>query len=140
MSGETVAIDGSVKKGLCELALHTYPYECCAALFGHAPDTIEAFCELKNRNGAEKSFSVDPAELYECENEYRRKGYEITGFFHSHPDAPALLSEEDEKYMIPSMLYLLASITEDGCRGLRLWRKDMTENESTDIGDIKIVL
>ena len=56
--------------------------------------------------------------------ELLERGYEITGFFHSHPDAPAVMSEENEENAIPSMLYLLASVTKDGCEKMRLWRME----------------
>ena len=119
-----IKIDKTLKQKLSDLAANTYPCECCAVLFTRDGRAIDDFCELTNRSKNKKSYVIDPLELYEREKEYCKRGYEITGFFHSHPDAPAVMSEDDEGNAIPSMLYLLASVTKDGCEGMRLWRLD----------------
>ena len=119
-----IKIDRKLKQKLSDLATSTYPCECCAALFTKDGREIDDYCELANRSKNKNSYAIDPIELYECEKEYSKKGYEIMGFFHSHPDAPAVMSKEDEGNAIPSMLYLLASVTKEGCDGMRLWRLD----------------
>ncbi len=122
-------IEGTTRKRLCALATETYPSECCAALFTKDGYTIEEFCVLSNRSTGSGHYSVDPLELYECEKTYRQKGYEIMGIFHSHPDAPATVSDEDAENMIPGIPYLIASVTKEGCRMMRLWKKE-AEGES----------
>ncbi len=117
-------IDKEIKQGLCDLAVRSYPRECCAVLFMGNGKAIDAYCNLPNRSKQDNSYRMDPMELYECEKTYRKNGYEIAGFFHSHPDAPAAMSEEDKAYAIPSMLYLLASVNRNGCSEMRLWRID----------------
>ena len=119
---DIIKIDKVLENRLGDLAAKTYPSECCAVLFSKRDGAIEDYCELSNRSSDRKSYIIDPLELYECEKSYGKKGYRITGFFHSHPDAPAVMSKEDEQNAIPSMLYLLASVTKDGCSGMRLWR------------------
>ena len=122
-----IKINKRLKRKLCDLAARTYPSECCALLFTKDGGAIDEYCELCNRSKNKNSYAIDPIELYECERSYGERGYEITGFFHSHPDAPAVMSEDDEENAIPSMLYLLASVTKDGCDGMRLWRLDDIE-------------
>ena len=95
MNGNTVRIDRTVKQELCDLAASTYPYECCAALLSNSGGGIDGYCRLTNRSAEASRYVIDPVELYECEKAYGKKGYEIAGFFHSHPDAEAVMSEED---------------------------------------------
>ena len=97
-------------------------------MFSSGDGTIEECCELSNKSERLDRYAVDPVELYRCERTFAHRGYEIKGFFHSHPDSSAELSFEDEKNMIPSMLYLLASVTKDGDCRFRLWRKDLVED------------
>ena len=121
---EIIKIDRKLKEKLAEFAVSAYPCECCAALFTKEGGSIDDYCPLQNMSGESGHYSIDPAELYECERAYQEKGYEIAGFFHTHPDAPAVMSEEDERNVIPYMLYLVASVSGDSCRGMRLWRMD----------------
>ncbi|MCR5687206.1 MAG: M67 family metallopeptidase [Lachnospiraceae bacterium] len=121
---EIIKIDRKLKEKLADLAVSAYPCECCAALFTKEGGSIDDYCLLANMSAGPGRYSIDPAELYECELAYREKGYEIAGFFHSHPDAPAVMSKEDERNVIPSMLYLVASVSSESCRGMRLWRMD----------------
>lgn len=118
----TIKIEKEVRQGLSDLAEKTYPRECCAVLFTRNGEEIDGYCNLPNKSRKKDCYEIDPMALYECEISYRKKGYEIAGFFHSHPDAPAVMSGEDVTNAIPSMLYLLATVTKDGCSGMRLWK------------------
>ena len=83
---------------------------------GSAPkreiEIIEEIIPLENQ--AEKSgiyFQVDPLELYRSEKLAEEKGYDVAGFYHSHPDCAAIPSTEDLEHMIPGMIYVIVSIT-----------------------------
>lgn len=115
-------IDNNIKQELLRLAEDSYPYECCAALFSGKEGRIDSFHALSNKLQSNDRYMADPLELYECEREYEAKGFRIVGFFHSHPDKPAVMSEEDASLALPDMLYLIASVTADGCSELKLWR------------------
>jgi proteasome lid subunit RPN8/RPN11 len=78
----------------------TYPHECCGALFGR-PSTegwqIESAARAGNTrtDSAHNRYQIAPGELVRFEREARRQGLEIAGFYHSHPDHPALWSPTD---------------------------------------------
>ena len=82
-------------------------------------------------NNSEKNrhYRIDPLKLYEFEKEYAVKGFEIIGFFHSHPDAPAILSKEDEHNMIPGQIYMIIEIRYGEYSGMRIWRKGKVKIE-----------
>jgi proteasome lid subunit RPN8/RPN11 len=46
-------------------------------------------------DSAHNRYSIAPAELIKIEREARRRGHEIAGFYHSHPNHPADWSATD---------------------------------------------
>lgn len=78
----------------------TYPDECCGALLGRAAGDgweIAAAVRAKNASGtgAHRRYEIAPAELVRIIREARRRGLEVAGFYHSHPDGRAQWSESD---------------------------------------------
>ena len=90
------------------------------------------------RNCAEERFQkvffeIDPLEMYKAEQMAEKNGLEIVGIFHSHPDKPACLSDEDERYMVPGIVYLIASVTYSGIVNLRVFFKEKPESKATEV-------
>ncbi len=78
----------------------TYPNECCGIMLGKAgKDGIEVSSLLRAGNArtdsAHNRYHIDPRELIAAQREGRRLGLEIVGFYHSHPDHPAMWSSTD---------------------------------------------
>jgi proteasome lid subunit RPN8/RPN11 len=78
----------------------TYPNECCGALLGElTPEgwMVRAAIPATNAytDSAHNRYSIAPVELVKIECEARRQGLGIGGFYHSHPDHPALWSATD---------------------------------------------
>lgn len=87
---------------------------------------IEEVRELQNGTEEEKKgrhFCVNPLQIYKLERELKKSGLEILGFYHSHPDCEAVLSEEDERYMIPEMLYLVVSVSNGQCDSIQGYQR-----------------
>ena len=109
-----------------------YPYECCGFLIGSISqgeepaiiDYVPADNEDLIGNRA-KHFYIDPLKFYELEKKYAEQGLEIIGIVHSHPDAEAIPSSEDERNMIPGLLYLIIEISNDEHISKRCWKKDL---------------
>ncbi|MBO4457430.1 MAG: M67 family metallopeptidase [Butyrivibrio sp.] len=118
-------------------ALMQYPNEACGLLLSRWSDhAIEIASVADNKaDGEEKAgyFKIDPIQLYEMEREIEEKGYEVIGFFHSHPDKQAVLSYADNKNMIPGMVYIIVSVTEDTVHDLRGYMKDTPEGDVYEI-------
>ncbi|MDO4492063.1 MAG: M67 family metallopeptidase [Lachnospiraceae bacterium] len=93
-----------------------YPLECCGILIGKTEGKNLIVCHIKKTsNSANKSsmgneFRINPYEVYQLERDLEKKGSEVLGFYHSHPDYDALLSDRDERYMIPGMVYPVVAI------------------------------
>src|ERR1041385_144105 len=89
----------------------TYPSECCGLVSKsrQGPENFQVFSvpnlqdEMHRRlpadfpRTAEKAYWMDPLELLRVQKILRRKDAVIAVIYHSHPDAAAVFSEEDER-------------------------------------------
>ena len=119
MNIDTVEISAELIHKMKNHAEQAYPHECCGILTGKREDdgpvTVRDALTVGNRISDElrgKHFAIDPMEIYKHEKNLENSGLEIIGFFHSHPNAPAVLSREDEEGMIPHQLYVLLSVSD----------------------------
>ncbi len=78
----------------------TYPHECCGVLLGHATESgnvVESAVRAGNTrtDSAHNRYNIAPGELIRIQREARVHGWDIVGFYHSHPDHPAQWSKTD---------------------------------------------
>ena len=86
-----------------ELRAHgeeTYPNECCGIMLGKSSDDglhVAALIRAGNTrtDSAHNRYNIAPIELVQAQRNARRAGYDIVGFYHSHPDHPAEWSQTD---------------------------------------------
>ncbi len=82
-------------------AEETYPHECCGVLLGKAEPGIGNRVSLIVRAGntrtdsAHNRYNIAPQELVKIQRQARGLGFDIVGFYHSHPDHPAQWSQTD---------------------------------------------
>ena len=100
-----------------------YPEEACGVLLGKSSEGLITEASraenIADEDNAGSYFIIDPLEIYRIEKEAERAGKELIGFYHSHPDKPAVLSESDTENMIPGTAYIILSVTESGCEDMR---------------------
>jgi len=96
----TLHLPRSVYDAIRAHSERTYPHECCGALIGqrrdgdwHVGDSIEA--GNTRTDSAHNRYQISPLELIKIERTARERGFEIAGFYHSHPDHPAQWSKTD---------------------------------------------
>src|SRR5258708_10675129 len=84
----------------------TYPNECCGVLLGKnstegntptAINTVHKIVRAGNTrtDSAHNRYNIAPQELIKIQRQARGLGLDIVGFYHSHPDHPALWSPTD---------------------------------------------
>ncbi len=78
----------------------TYPYECCGILLGKNEDgdnqVVDAIRAGNTRtDSAHNRYHIAPQELIKAQRQGRERGLDIVGFYHSHPDHPAMWSTTD---------------------------------------------
>ncbi len=112
-------------------AKKAYPSECCGILVGKRSEKgeieITEIREASNQFHGQKSvhFQINPLFVYHLEQEIEASGLEIVGVYHSHPDCPAILSKEDENYMVPGLEYVIMSVTAQGVVDVKSYKKSV---------------
>jgi proteasome lid subunit RPN8/RPN11 len=75
----------------------TYPHECCGVLLGNAAADVRQTVRAGNTrtDSAHNRYNIAPEELVRIQRQARKLGLDIVGFYHSHPDHPAMWSSTD---------------------------------------------
>jgi proteasome lid subunit RPN8/RPN11 len=78
----------------------TYPNECCGIMLGKTVgEDLEVWMLIRAGNtrtdSAHNRYHIAPQELIAAQREGRKNGLDILGFYHSHPDHPAMWSTTD---------------------------------------------
>ena len=117
-----------------EIAAHgerDYPHECCGLLLGsYASDGAKTVREVypisnaREEQAKRNRFLIRPEELMRCERYAQTKGLEVLGFYHSHPDHPALPSQYDLDHAWPMFSYVVISVSEGAAMVLRSWEME----------------
>jgi cysteine synthase B len=100
-----------------------YPNECCGALVGHG-DAVSDVLPLPNttEEGPRRRFLVRPTDYRDAEAYASRRGGELLGFYHSHPDHPSRPSQYDLEHAWPSLAYVIISVREGEPREITAWQ------------------
>jgi len=119
-----------------------YPYECCGLLIGRfeadgRKNVLETFAISNAREEAAKRnrFLIQPEELLRGEKYARDKKLDVVGFYHSHPDSPAVPSQYDLEHAWPQYSYIIVSTTRSDTGDFRSWeqRADRTQFDEEQI-------
>jgi proteasome lid subunit RPN8/RPN11 len=105
----------------------TYPHECCGFLLGAAGGG--AVAEIARATNARvdspaNRYLIPPAEFVRVQRDADRRGLEIVGFYHSHPDHPARPSAFDKEHAWPGYAYLIVEVAGGEPRALNGYRLD----------------
>ncbi len=123
--GGAVALSPQCARRLVEHARRAYPRECCGILLGLTGERT-VVCEAQpapNLRGGEAAdrYEIDPGEIVRADREAEDRGWEIVGFYHSHPDHPAAPSPVDLEHAWSGYLYLIVSARRGGGADIRAW-------------------
>ncbi len=94
-----------------------YPYECCGLLLGtFGPDGVKKVVETypisnaREEEAKRNRFLIRPEELLKGEREARARRLDVVGFYHSHPDHPAVPSGFDLDHAWPTYSYVIVAV------------------------------
>jgi S-sulfo-L-cysteine synthase (O-acetyl-L-serine-dependent) len=101
-----------------------YPDECCGALLGPRAGVVDDTLALDNRFDGERRrrFAVTPDDYRRAEQRASETSRELLGFYHSHPDHPAVPSAFDLEHAWPNLSYAIVSVRAGRDAELRSWR------------------
>ncbi|MCS7300308.1 MAG: M67 family metallopeptidase [Fimbriimonadales bacterium] len=108
-------------------AREEYPHECCGALLGTETNNLRVISQLirldnERLDQRERRFYISPQQVLMAERQARAMGLTLLGFYHSHPDHPAVPSEYDREHALPFYSYPIVSVWQGKPAELRSWR------------------
>jgi molybdopterin/thiamine biosynthesis adenylyltransferase/proteasome lid subunit RPN8/RPN11/rhodanese-related sulfurtransferase/molybdopterin converting factor small subunit len=124
-----------VRDHICVHAREGYPHEVCGLLLGKMHGTApgerrEAIVSRRAKNlNAERPhdrYLMDPSDMNAADTAARELGLEIVGFYHSHPDHPAIASRTDLENSSPwgGYSYPIVSVVKGDVADLRSWTRE----------------
>jgi proteasome lid subunit RPN8/RPN11 len=104
-----------------------YPDEGCGVLLGldrGERREIERVILAENvrEDSRHNRYLIAPEHFLAADREGREQGFEVIGFFHSHPDHPARPSAFDLEQAWPYYSYLIVSLERGRVAEMRSWR------------------
>ena len=108
-----------------------YPYECCGLLLGRFAENghkvvTETYpiSNAREESAKRNRFLIQPEELMRGEKYARTKALEVVGFYHSHPDSPAVPSQYDLEHAWPTYSYIIVSVNKEAATDLFSWEQE----------------
>lgn len=125
VSTPTLELAVGVRQSILNHAQDGGNHEVCGVLGGtHGSERSVVSCAEQATNAAsapERTYEIDPAELFSVIERIEEGGDEVVGFYHSHPRGPARPSETDRrKAAWPGYSYVIVVPGPDQI--LRSWR------------------
>ena len=113
-----------------EHGVRDYPYECCGLLLGRYEPEGKVVTETypisnaREESAKRNRFLIEPQELMRGERTARERGLEVVGFYHSHPDSPAVPSQYDLEHAWPTYSYIIVSTGPGKSTDLFSWEQE----------------
>jgi proteasome lid subunit RPN8/RPN11 len=122
----TLQLRGELAERIRAHGRQSYPHECCGALLGSDDDEREVhdIFPLVNRrdDSPQNRFSITAEDFRTAERAASAAGLSVVGWYHSHPDHPALPSEYDREHAWPWYSYLILSVEQGEPKTMASWR------------------
>ena len=119
----------------------TYPHECGGMLIGRFENNEKTILELlpmeNAMDDAEKHNRVliTPRDVLRAERYAREKKLDVVGYYHSHPDHPAIPSQFDLDHALPVWSYIIVSVEQGTAVDVRSWEM---ENDRSQFNEEEI--
>ena len=121
-----------------------YPYECCGLLLGSFDADGKVVTETypisnaREESAKRNRFLIEPAELMRGERYARDHDLEVVGFYHSHPDSPAVPSQYDLEHAWPTYSYIIVKTLADDATDLFSWEQELDRSKFNP-EDIRVI-
>jgi len=105
-----------------------YPNECCGVLFGVLGETgeksVTQILPMSNEFSEGEQyhrFLITPENMLDAEKKARALKLDVLGFYHSHPDHPAMPSDYDREYALPFYSYIITAVERGEAKEVTSW-------------------
>ena len=125
-----ISISEQLLTEIREHGVRDYPYECCGLLLGRFEAESKVVQETypisnaREESAKRNRFLIEPVELMRGERYAREHDLEVVGFYHSHPDSPAVPSQYDLEHAWPTYSYIIVSTSEGDSGDLFSWEQE----------------
>ena len=102
--------------------------------------TVADVVEIENVFEAEEQYhryAMTPLDWAKLEDEADERGLTLVGYFHSHPNAPAIPSIFDRDHALPNFTYIITQVQDAQAVDMRVWRL-RPDREQFDAGTLII--
>src|ERR1051326_8391869 len=113
-----------------EHGVRDHPYECCGLLLGRDGSEGKVVTETypistaREESAKRNRFLIEPEELIRGEKYAASKKLDIVGFYHSHPQSPAVPSQYDLEHAWPTYSYIIVSVNDQKAGDLFSWEQE----------------
>jgi len=139
-SAPTLKMSQEIAQKIREHGAKTYPNECCGALLGRdavetagrataggeslpAREVLALFPLVNRREDSPRNrFSLTAEDVRAAEAAAREKGFDLLGWYHSHPDHAARPSEYDREHAWPWYSYIIVRVANGRPQEMTSWR------------------
>ena len=88
-----------------------YPNEACGVMLGKEGEVTEVVAAGNERtDSARNRYLIDPLAYMKIERDADKRGLQVLGIYHSHPDVAARPSQFDLDHALPIFSYLIVSV------------------------------
>ncbi|MCY4536886.1 MAG: M67 family metallopeptidase [Chloroflexi bacterium] len=142
----TVRLGKQLQSRIFEQMEDTYPNEGGGFLLGELKDdgaVIRDIVQVDNNfEEAEQyhRYAMTAQDWMRLEDEADDRGLMLVGYYHSHPDSPAIPSEYDREHALPNFLYIITSVKMGRATDMRVWKlradRSVFDKEALDVLEI----
>ena len=106
----------------------TYPNEGGGFLLGEASaDAVRVVDTVRIENVFEEAeqyhrYAMTPLDWARLEDQADERGLTLVGYYHSHPDSPAIPSIYDRDHALPNFTYIITQVQDAKAVDMRVWR------------------
>ena len=117
---QAVSIPKRIADSIRAQAEEEKPNEACGYLIGK-DDKAHIFHRMTNIDNSSQHFTFDPVEQFEALNRARSHGLDLICVYHSHPNTPSRMSEEDKLLAYDtSSVYVIYSMVDDSLKAFTI--------------------
>ncbi|MGJ3239705.1 MAG: M67 family metallopeptidase [Anaerolineae bacterium] len=134
-----VQIRGELQQKIFEQMEATYPNEGGGFLLGiREAQTviINDVIQVENIFETEEQYhryAMTPQNWATMEDEADERGLELIGYYHSHPNHPAIPSEFDRAHALPNFIYIITSVIDGVATTQKVWLLDNDRSQFSEL-------
>lgn len=136
-----VLLDKALQVRIFEQMEAAYPNEGGGFLLGTHEGTqitIKDITQIENVFAVEEQhhrYIMTPRDWWRLEDYADSTGLSLVGYYHSHPDSPAVPSEYDRDYALPAFIYIISAVEAGKAVDMRVWqlRPDRTQFDAVPL-------